>query len=85
MEGYRSWLVARWFRTVLSSPKTGILTIGLPLPVVSTERLEFLDDLIVADVRNTAPDTTEIAQTDVNDKITSAAIEPSKTLPMLAC
>jgi len=62
----------------------GLLNIGVPLPDVSIERVEFLDGKIVAYIRNTGPQAVEIAQTDVNDRIVPAAIEPSKSLGRLA-
>ena len=68
----------------LLSPQSGILTVGVPLPDVSIERIEFLDGLIVAHVRNTGPERIDIVQADVNDRIVSAAIEPSKTLERFA-
>lgn len=54
------------------------------LPDISIEKVEFLDNSIVAFVRNTGPAVVTIAQADVNDRIHPAAIEPSRTLPRLA-
>ena len=68
----------------LLSPQSGILNLGVPLPDVSVEKIEFLDGLIVAHVRNTGPERIDIVQADVNDRIVSAAIEPSKTLERFA-
>jgi zinc transporter ZupT len=65
-------------------PGNGLLNIGIPLPDVTIERVEFLDGKIVAYVRNTGPQAVEIAQADVNDRIVPAAIEPSKSLERLA-
>lgn len=65
-------------------PGNGLLNIGIPLPDVTIERIEFLDGSIAAYVRNTGPETIEIVQADVNDRIVPAAIEPSKTLARLA-
>lgn len=65
-------------------PGNGLLNIGIPLPDVTIERVEFLDGRIAAYVRNTGPQTVEIAQADVNDRILPAAIEPSKSLERLA-
>ncbi|HXV46749.1 MAG TPA: divalent cation transporter [Nitrososphaera sp.] len=65
-------------------PGNGLLNIGIPLPDVTIERVEFLDGRIVAYVRNTGPQAVEIAQADVNDRILPAAIEPSKSLERLA-
>src|SRR5919206_3001361 len=55
-----------------------------PLPDVSIERIDFVDNRIVAHIRNTGPATVEIAQADINDRIVPSAIEPSKTLSRLA-
>jgi zinc transporter ZupT len=66
------------------SPGNGLLNIGIPLPDVTIEKVEFLDGIIVAHVRNTGPQAIEIAQADVNDRILPAAIEPSKTLDRFA-
>ena len=40
-----------------------------PLPHVSIEKVEFLDNSIVAYIRNTGPSEITIAQVDVNDRI----------------
>lgn len=65
-------------------PGNGLLNIGIPLPDVTIERIEFLDGRIVAYVRNTGPLAVEIAQADVNDRILPAAIEPSRSLERFA-
>jgi zinc transporter ZupT len=65
-------------------PGNSILNLGVPLPDVTIERIEFGDRLITAYIRNTGPETVEIAQADVNDRIVPAAIEPSRTLARLA-
>jgi ZIP family zinc transporter len=70
--------------TFLLWPGNGLLNIGIPLPDVTIERIEFLDGRIVAYVRNTGPLTVEIAQADVNDRILPAAIEPSRSLERFA-
>lgn len=61
-------------------PGSGLLNAGIPLPDITIERIEFLDGTIAAYIWNTGPETIEIAQADVNDRILPAAIEPSKTL-----
>ena len=68
----------------LLSPLSGLLTVGVPLPDISIERIEFLDRLIIAHIRNTGPETIDVVQADVNDRIVSAAIEPSMTLERFA-
>jgi len=56
-----------------------------PLPEISIEKVEFLDNnMIVAFVRNTGPSEITIAQADVNDRIYPAAVEPGRTLTRLA-
>ena len=61
-------------------PGNNLLSTGTPLPQISVEKIEFLENKIVAHIRNTGPVAIEVAQADVNDRITPAAIEPSKTL-----
>lgn len=61
-------------------PGNNLLNFGTPLPSITVERIEFADKLIIAHIRNTGPETIDIAQADVNDRIRPAAIEPSKTL-----
>lgn len=61
-------------------PGSGLLNAGIPLPDITIERIEFLDGTVAAYIWNTGPETIEIAQADVNDRILPAAIEPSKTL-----
>lgn len=65
-------------------PGNSILDFGVPLPDITIERIEFGDRLITAYIRNTGPETIDIAQADVNDRIVPAAIEPSRTLARLA-
>ena len=65
-------------------PGNGLLNVGVPLPDVSIERIEFLDSMVVAHVRNTGPQEIEVAQADINDRILPAAIEPSRTLARFA-
>ena len=55
-----------------------------PLPQVSIEKVEFLDNSIVAYIRNTGPSEITIAQADVNDRIYPGEIEPGRTLSRLA-
>ncbi|HEX2014527.1 MAG TPA: divalent cation transporter [Nitrososphaera sp.] len=61
-------------------PGNGLLNVGIPLPDVTIERVEFVDETIIAHIRNTGPQTIQVAQADVNDRILPAAIEPSRTL-----
>ena len=68
----------------LLGPGMSILNIGIPLPEITIEKIEFQTDKIVAFIRNTGPEGVEIAQADINDRMVPAAIEPSKTLSRLA-
>ena len=64
----------------LFGPGQELLNVGIPLPDVTIERIDFHENQIVAFVRNTGPEPIEIAQADVNDRILPAAIEPDRTL-----
>jgi zinc transporter ZupT len=68
----------------LTSPYgQGLITGGIPLPEVTIEKIEFHENQIIAYIRNTGPETVTISQADINDRIHSAAIEPSQILPRL--
>jgi zinc transporter ZupT len=68
----------------LTSPYgQGLITGGTPLPEVTIEKIEFHENQIIAYIRNTGPETVTISQADINDRIHSAAIEPSQILPRL--
>ena len=60
-----------------------LITGGIPLPQITIEKIEFHENQIVAYIRNTGPEAVTISQADVNDRIHSAAIEPSQILPRL--
>src|SRR5215211_6248350 len=68
----------------LFGPGMSILNIGIPLPEITIEKIEFHNNKIIAFIRNTGPEAIEIAQADINDRIIPAAIEPSKSLSRLA-
>ena len=68
----------------LLGPGMSLLNIGIPLPEITIEKIEFQNDKIVAFIRNTGPEGVEIAQADINDRMIPAAIEPSKTVSRLA-
>jgi zinc transporter ZupT len=68
----------------LFGPGQTLLNTGTPLPSITIERIEFHKGEIISLIRNTGPETVEIAQADVNDRITAAAIEPGKTLSRFA-
>jgi ZIP family zinc transporter len=68
----------------LFGPGQSFLNKGISLPEITIERTEFQEGKIIAYIRNTGPEEIEIAQADINDRITPAAIEPGKTLSRLA-
>jgi zinc transporter, ZIP family len=68
----------------LFGPGMSILNIGIPLPEITIEKIEFQNNKIIAFIRNTGPEAIEIAQADINDRIIPAAIEPSKSLSRLS-
>jgi zinc transporter ZupT len=68
----------------LFGPGQALLNTGTSLPSVTIERIEFHKGEIISLIRNTGPETIDIAQADVNDRITAAAIEPGKTLTRFA-
>lgn len=61
-------------------PGSDLLDLGVPLPEITMEKIEFIDSEIHVTVRNTGPIHVVIAMADVNDRIQSAAIEPDKSL-----
>ena len=61
-------------------PGSGLLELGVQLPEIAIERIDFVDSEIRATVRNTGPVTVEIAMADVNDRIQPAAVEPDGVL-----
>jgi ZIP family zinc transporter len=68
---------------LLSPSGQSLLNTGIPLPEVTIEKIEFHDGQIVAFIRNTGPMEIDVSQADVNDRIQSAAIEPSSRIPRL--
>ena len=61
-------------------PGSDLIDLGVSLPEITIEKVEFLDSEIVATIRNTGPMAVDIALADVNDRIHPAAIEPDKHL-----
>ncbi len=61
-------------------PGSDLLDLGVPLPEITIEKVDFVDSEIVATVRNTGPIPVEIVMADVNDRIQPAAIEPDRFL-----
>ena len=69
----------------LASPYgQNLIGTGSPLPEVTIEKIEFRENQIQAFIRNTGPEQVIISQADINDRIQSAAIEPSPILPRFA-
>ncbi len=69
----------------LSSPYgQSLINTGVPLPEVTIEKVEFHENQVVAFIRNTGPEQVTISQADINDRIHSAAIEPSQVLSRLS-
>jgi len=61
-------------------PGSNFLGLGVALPEITIEKIEFLDSKIIATVRNTGHIDVEVVQADVNDRIQPAGIEPDKFL-----
>jgi len=61
-------------------PGADLLDLGVPLPEITIEKVDFHDSEIQATVRNTGPIPVEIAMADVNDRIQPAAVEPDRFL-----
>lgn len=68
---------------LLSPYGQSLINVGRPLPQVTIEKVEFHDNQILAFIRNTGPLDIVVSQADVNDRIQSAAIEPSSKIPRL--
>lgn len=61
-------------------PGSELLDLGVPLPEITMEKVDFLDSEIQVTVRNTGPIPVEIAMADINDRIQPAAVEPDRYL-----
>lgn len=61
-------------------PGSDVLDLGVPLPEITIEKVDFVDSEIRATVRNTGPIPVEVAMADVNDRIQPAAVEPDRFL-----
>jgi zinc transporter, ZIP family len=68
---------------LLSPNGQSLINVGTPLPQVTIEKIEFHDNQILAFIRNTGPLDIVVSQADVNDRIQSAAIEPSNMIQRL--
>jgi zinc transporter, ZIP family len=61
-------------------PGSDLLDLGVPLPEITMEKVDFIDSEIQVTVRNTGPIPVEVVMADVNDRIQPAAIEPDRFL-----
>lgn len=61
-------------------PGSELLDLGVALPEVTIEKVDFVDHEIRATVRNTGPIPVEVTMADVNDRIQPAAVEPDRFL-----
>jgi len=61
-------------------PGSDLLDLGVPLPEITMEKVDFVDSEIQITVRNTGPIPVEVVMADVNDRIQPAAIEPDRFL-----
>ncbi len=61
-------------------PGSDLLDLGIPLPEITMEKVDFVDSEIHVTVRNTGPIPVEIVMADINDRIQPAAIEPDRFL-----
>ncbi len=57
-------------------PGADLLQLGVPLPEITIEKVDFIKSEIQAVVRNTGPIAVEIVMADINDRIQPAAVEP---------
>ena len=61
-------------------PGSDLLDLGIPLPEITMEKIDFVDSEITVTVRNTGPIPVEVAMADINDRIQPAAVEPDRFL-----
>lgn len=61
-------------------PGSNLLDLGVPLPEITIEKVDFVDSEIRATIRNTGPIPVEVVMADVNDRIQPSAIEPDRFL-----
>ena len=61
-------------------PGSDVLDLGVPLPEITMEKVDFVDSEIHVTVRNTGPIPVEVVMADINDRIQPAAIEPDRFL-----
>lgn len=61
-------------------PGSDLLDLGIPLPEITMEKIDFIKSEIQVTVRNTGPIPVEVVMADVNDRIQPSAIEPDRFL-----
>jgi len=61
-------------------PGSDLLDLGVPLPEITMEKVDFVDSEIRVTVRNTGPIPVEVVMADINDRIQPAAVEPDRFL-----
>ncbi len=61
-------------------PGSDLLDLGVPLPEITMEKIEFIESEIQVTVRNTGPIPVEVVMADINDRIQPSAIEPDRFL-----
>ncbi len=61
-------------------PGSYLLDLGVPLPEITIEKVDFLDSEIQVTVRNTGPIPVQVVMADINDRIQPAAVEPDRYL-----
>lgn len=64
----------------LFGPGSDLIDLGVTLPEITIEQVDFVDSEIHVTVRNTGPIPVDVVIADVNDRIQPAAIEPDKHL-----
>lgn len=61
-------------------PGSYLLDLGVPLPEITIEKVDFVGSEVRATVRNTGPIPVEVVMADINDRIQPAAVEPDRFL-----
>ena len=61
-------------------PGSDLLDLGVPLPEITIEMIDFVGSEVHATVRNTGPIPVEVVMADINDRIQPAAVEPDRFL-----
>ncbi len=61
-------------------PGSDMIDLGVALPELTIEKIDFVESQILVTVRNTGPIPADVALADVNDRVQPAAIEPDRHL-----